>query len=87
MDAFPPLFPSISSTTPPPLYSPSMSINDGLTCRSTPPDMRYGQEEDPVSIEEDYSQPTLDTAKVERVLPSRKSVRQDEPCCWEPSLD
>ena len=36
-DAPPPSFPSTSSTTPPPLYSPSMSINDGPTCRRIPP--------------------------------------------------
>ena len=37
MDASPPSFSSISSTTPPPLYSPSMSINDGPTWRRIPP--------------------------------------------------
>ena len=36
MDASPPSFPS-SSTNPPPLYSPSMSINDGPTWRRIPP--------------------------------------------------
>ena len=36
-DASSPSFPSISSTTPPPLYSPSMSINDGPTWRRIPP--------------------------------------------------
>ena len=35
-DASPPSFSSTSSTTPPPLYSPSMSINNGPTCKSTP---------------------------------------------------
>ena len=37
MDAFPPSFSSISSSTPPPLYSPSMSINNGPTWRRIPP--------------------------------------------------
>ena len=37
MDASPPSFSSTSSTIPPPLYSPSMSINDGPTWRRTPP--------------------------------------------------
>ena len=37
MDASPPSFSSISSTTPPPLYSPSMSITDGPTWRRIPP--------------------------------------------------
>ena len=36
-DALPLSFSSISSTTPPPLYSPSMSINDGPTWRRIPP--------------------------------------------------
>ena len=36
-DASPPSFSSISSTTPPPLYSPSMSNNDGPTWRRIPP--------------------------------------------------
>ena len=36
-DAFPPSFSSISSTTPPPLYSPSMSTHDGPTWRRIPP--------------------------------------------------
>ena len=35
MDAFPPSFSSISSTIPPPLYSPLMSVNDGPTWRRT----------------------------------------------------
>ena len=37
MDASPPSFSSTSSTTPPPLYSLSMSINDGPTWRRIPP--------------------------------------------------
>ena len=37
MDASPPSFSSTSSTTPPPLYSPSMSINDSPTWRRIPP--------------------------------------------------
>ena len=37
MDAPPPSFSSISSTTPPPLYSPSVSNNDGPTWRRIPP--------------------------------------------------
>ena len=36
-DASSPSFSSISSTTPPPLYSPSTSINDGPTWRRIPP--------------------------------------------------
>ena len=36
-DASSPSFPSTSSSTPPPLYSPSTSINDGPTWRRTPP--------------------------------------------------
>ena len=36
-DTSPPSFPSISSTTPPSLYSPSTSINDRPIWRSTPP--------------------------------------------------
>ena len=36
-DASPPSFPSISSTTPPPLYSPSMLTHDGPTWRRIPP--------------------------------------------------
>ena len=37
MDAFPPSFSSTSSTTPPPLYSPSRSNSDGPTWRRIPP--------------------------------------------------
>ena len=37
MDTSPPSFSSTSSTTPPPLYSPSMSVNDGPTWRRIPP--------------------------------------------------
>ena len=37
MDTFPPSFSSTSSTTPPPLYSPSTLINDGPTWRRIPP--------------------------------------------------
>ena len=36
---------------------------------------------------EDFLHSRLGTAKVERVLPSRKSARPDEPCCQEPSPD
>ena len=36
-DTSPPSFSSISSTTPPPLYSPSMLNNNGPTWRRTPP--------------------------------------------------
>ena len=36
-DASPPSFSSTSSITPPPLYSPSMSTNDGPTWRRIPP--------------------------------------------------
>ena len=64
-------------------------------CRSTTaplaegyhPVERYGHPEDPCCTEEDFRRSRLGIAKVERVLPSRKSVQPDGPCCWEPSPD
>ena len=47
----------------------------------------YGEEEDPVSTEEDYVRPTLGIAKVEQVLPSLISVLQAAQGYQEPSLD
>ena len=77
MDASPPSFPSTSSITPPPLYSPSTSINNGLTWRRIPLDEKYGPEEDPTNTIEDFDHSRLGTAMVEQVLPSEKSIRRD----------
>ena len=64
-------------------------------CRSTTapleggyhPVKKYGHPGDPCCTEEDSPHSRLGTAKVERVLPSRKSARPDVPCCQEPSPD